>query len=212
MTEESTRTPSPAPRSDRDSSAAEGAPAVGWTRSRRVVTAVLTVLVLAAAVAAGYVVVQPGQADVEPDLSEDGDYTPGSVPSEPGAAAVRAAVEQLPEILSYDYRTLDDDLDQATQAMTPGFTESFTKTFDSVVRPMASENESVTRALVRGAGVTEVQDDGSRVSVLVFVDQLLLESATDAETDDQPNLAAERVRVTMTREDERWLVDEIEPF
>lgn len=180
-----------------------------WSRRRRVVTAVLLVLVIAAAAGTWYLASRPEPAGVQPAVAKNGDYTPGSLPSAAGAAAVRAAVDKVPGVLSYDYRTLDEDLSDATANMTPKFTETFTDTFDEVVKPMATENKAVTKALVRGAGLAELSDDEPTATCVLFVDQLLVTSKGKAT---QPHVGKERVTVVLKNVDGSWLLDGIEPF
>lgn len=203
-------TEAPEPEAAGDHAQPADRPRTAWGRRRRIITAVLAVLAVAAAAGTWYLANQPGPADVRPAVAEDGSYTPGSVPSAAGAAAVRAATEKVPEALSYDYRTLDKNLRRATEGMTPKFTDTFTDTFNRVVKPMATENKAVTQALVRGAGLADLSDDETTATCVLFVDQLLVTS--EGSGDAKPHVGKERVLVTVTDVDGRWLVDNIEPF
>lgn len=183
-----------------------------WSRKRRITAAVLAVLVVLAAAGTWYLATRPGPADVQPTVSQQGDYTPGSIPSQPGAAAVRAAVDTVPRILSYDYRTLDKHVGSVKGAMTPEFTATFTETFTSAVKPMATENKAVTKALVRGAGIASMSEDDSQADLLLFVDQVLVTSKGRNSEAAQPRVGQERVAVTMRNVNGTWLVDDIRPF
>lgn len=200
------RKPSPAPRTD----AEPDQPSTAWPRRRRIVTAVLAVLVLAAGTATWHLATEPGPADVRPAIAKDGSYTPGSLSSDTAAAAVRTATDKLPAILSYDYRTLRENLDQATAGMTATFAKTFTSTFKSVVTPMATKNRAVTKALVRGAGLANLSDDEMTATCVLFVDQLLVTSKGSGGA--KPHLGKERVTVTLTQVEGTWLIDDIEPF
>lgn len=210
------RKPSPVPRDDvppedvdrTEPETADKTPAP-WSRRRRIVTAVLTVLVLAAAAGTWYLASRPEPADIRPAVAKDGAYTPGTLPSSAAAAAVRAAVDKVPGVLSYDYRTLEENLRDATGSMTPKFVESFTDTFDRVVKPMATKNKAVTKALVRGAGIATLTDDESTATCVLFIDQLLATSDGAAK---RPHVGKERVTVVLKQVDGTWLLDNIEPF
>lgn len=208
--------PSPVPHDDGPSSHVEPADAdptdqapVRWSRRRRIITAVLAVLVVAAATGTWYLASRPEPADIQPAVAKDGAYTPGSLPSDTAAAAVRAAVDKVPEVLSYDYRTLDENLSDATAGMTPTFADTFTATFNKVVEPMATKNKAVTKALVRGAGLAKLSDDESTATCVLFVDQLLVTSKGAAK---QPHVGKERVTATLKNVDGTWLLDDIDPF
>lgn len=181
-----------------------------WGGVRRIVTVVLAVLVIIAGAGTWYLATEPPPADLRPTTSKDGSYTPGSLPSKAGAAAVRAASDLVPTALSYDYRTLDDGLNQATQGMSPAFAKTFTTTFTSAVEPMATKNKAVTKALVRGAGLAALSDDDSSATCVLFVDQMLVTSEGSGKA--QPHIGKERVLANMINIDGTWLVDDIKPF
>lgn len=213
---ETARKPSPAPRSqtldDEDAPADKPVQSgkARWTRGRRIVTAALTALLVAVAVLTWKLATAPEPAGVQPTVAENGRYAPGSLPSETGAAAVRAATDKVPGILSYDYRTLDENLRAATATMTSAFAKTFTQTFHKVVEPMATKNRAVTRALVRGGGLASLSDDDTKAVCVLFVDQLLVTS--NGKRAVQPHIGKERVRVTLSRADGRWRINDIEPF
>lgn len=183
-----------------------------WSRGRRIVAAVLAMLVIAAGAGVGYLVTRSPPPDVRPTVSKDGNYTPGTIPSEPAAAAVRAAVDHVPRILSYDYRSLDKHLASVADAMTPEFKSTFTDTFTAAVEPMAAKNKAVTKALVRGAGIANMRNDDTKANLLLFIDQILVSSNGKKSGQTQPRVGQERVAVTMVNVDGAWLVENIKPF
>lgn len=147
---------------------------------------------------------------VRPVVRADGSYRVGSgVGDAASDAAVRAAVAALPAALSYDYRSLDKGLAAATKLMTPAFAATYTKTFDATTRPMATEKQAITSALVRGAGIVGVA--GDRATVLIYLDQVLV-SSTAKKATDPLRVSQNRVHVTLRHDHGRWLVDDIEPF
>ena len=173
--------------------------------------AVLVAVVLALGVlcACGWLVYlqnRPSPAAQQPVVSDAGIYTPGTISDSTGHSAVQAAVWHLPQVLSYDYRTLDADLAKSLPALTPGFAAQFTSTFTTVVRPVATKNKAVVKALVRAAGLAS--RSGDSVSVLVFIDEALVSSGGAT----APKISQDRVKVTLLRSNNRWLIDSITPL
>ena len=200
--------PSPHPRqTEQTDETIAGEPAKVASGRGRVITGALAALVVISASATWYLAGRPEPADIRPAVSAQGKYTPGSLPSEPGSAAVRTAVKQVTQVLSYDYRTLKEDLRAATSAMTPEFTRTYRDTFTKVVKPMAAENKAVTRTLVMGAGLVRLADDDTSATCLVFVDQLLVRSTGQPRT----KIGRERVIVELRWSNDRWLIDDIKP-
>lgn len=177
---------------------------------RRKLTVVLTVSVLAAAALTGYLAFRPSAPDVRPVVAEDGTYTPGTLPSPAGSAAVAAAVRAVPVALSYDFRSLDKNLAAAQRLMSADFATTFAHTFDKTARPMAMDKHAVTSALVRGAGLLDQADD-EHARCLVYVDQILVSSSTMKSKKSPAKISQTRVVVELVRQDEGWRVDDILP-
>lgn len=175
----------------------------------RRITLALGVLVLASAVLTGVLALQPSPEPQRPRLDKDGSYSAGTIP-EDGAEVVEATAEALPLALSYDYRTLDDDLDEATGQMTEGFGKEFRTTFGKTAATLAREKSAITNTLVRGAGV--VERDGDRAVCLAYIDQMLVTTKA-AKTDKGPvEVSQNRVLVTLEQVDGDWKIDGIDPF
>jgi len=175
----------------------------------RRLTLVLAVLVLAAAALTGWLALRPAPDSTEPKVGEDGAYTVGTIPGDDGRDAVRAAAETMPLALTYDYRSLDEGLAKATSHMTSEFAPKFEETFQKTAAKLATDTKAVTRALVRAAGL--VKADGDSATCLVYIDQVLVSSAS--KKDDKPvRVSQNRVVVTLVREGDEWKVDGIQPF
>jgi len=147
---------------------------------------------------------------VTPGVQADGRYQLGTLADPEAAAALKAAVETLPLAVSYDYRSLADSLARATEAMTPAFAEDFREVFEATTREKAVDEEAITTALVRGAGVVDtVVND--RITCLIYLDQVLVASKLK-----KPNsplkVKQNSVHVRMQKIDGSWKVDGIEPF
>ncbi|WP_157617227.1 hypothetical protein [Saccharomonospora marina] len=218
------RKPSPVPRErdedlteDQDTATTEtaGAPQrrreATWSARRRLVTVLLAVLTCVAGAGTWYLATQHRPADVRPDAARQGGYRAGTIPSQPGQAAVHSAVRRLPEVLSSDFRRLDENLRRARTHLTPRFRRIYTETFNSVVRPAAQQHKSVIRTVISGAGLVRLSEDGgARAVLVVFVEQL--SAAGSGESAGEPRVSQERVNVTMANVDGQWLVDDVVPF
>jgi hypothetical protein len=186
---------------------------------RRAVLGVLTALAVAAAGCTSYLALRPAPPNVVPTVADDGSYVVGSLPTADQARIVASAVAAVPDALSYDYRSLAATPDRARPHLTPEFAREYQQTFQATVVPMATANQAVTKALVRGAGVIDSSAD--QAHCLVFVDQLLISAAPASPLPSEnpapgasgpTKVAQNRVLVTLTRRDGTWLVAGLTPF
>jgi Mce-associated membrane protein len=182
--------PEPAPVAPEETSSPSAAPTSATASSRRLPTIpawVLGVVGLVTALAVVAVVLlwsQPSEGSVE-SASTD---------------AVVAAQTAIEPILSYDYRTLDQDQDDAHRYLTSDYQADYDKFFNGVVRPNAAETKTVVTVKVIDAAVVREGDD--RVQVLLFINRPTTNKARTVVFKDQ-------VTVTMAKEDGRWLVDRL---
>ena len=119
-------------------------------------------------------------------------------------SAIDAARTRLPQLLSYDYHTLDKDLAGARAGTTGAFRDQFAELTTKVVAPAAQQRQIVTRTTVTGASV--VSAEPNRVVLLVFLDQV-----TQTRADPSSRIDGARVRATLQRQDGQWLVSELTP-
>ena len=115
------------------------------------------------------------------------------------AAAEAAAVT----LLSYDHRRLDRDFAAARKLLTGGFADDYAQTTEEVVRPTALEVEAVVTAEVAASSVVRASEN--RVVVLLFVDQTTTSTRVEG-----PQVDLNRVRMTLTRTNGRWLVSGVD--
>lgn len=119
------------------------------------------------------------------------------------AASVAAATGTTIAILAYQPDTVDRDLRAAADRLTGAFRDEYTKLIDEVVIPGAKEKR--VSASVTIPAVASVSAGENRAEVLLFVNQ---------ETkfgDDTPSNSVSSVKVTLQKEDDRWLVSQFEP-
>jgi Mce-associated membrane protein len=118
------------------------------------------------------------------------------------AAAERASAA----ILSYGYRSLDADEKAAERYMTPAYKKKYADTFDRLVRPNAAKVTAKVEAEVKASGVSHA--DADRVDVLLYVNQTTTSTANSG----QPQVALNRVQLSMVKVDGTWLVDDITSY
>ncbi len=118
------------------------------------------------------------------------------------AAAERASAA----ILSYDYGSLDADEKAAERYMTPAYRKQYADTFDRLVRPNAAKVRAKVQAEVKASGVAHA--DADRVNVLLYVNQ----STTSTANSGRPQVALNRVQLSMVRQGGTWLVNDITSY
>ncbi len=127
--------------------------------------------------------------------------TKAAVPDEAARAELLELASRAAEtILSYDHRTLDADLANATSLMTPEFAATITRIFDSL-REQAMATEASVRAVVSRAGL--VTATAEEAQVLVLVDQT--SRMTGRRTQTTPSAPV----VTLRRTGDTWLVSDL---
>jgi Mce-associated membrane protein len=124
--------------------------------------------------------------------------------SDARADALAAAKTRVPELLSYQHDSLDDDLDRALDQTTGSFTEDYKKVLTDVVEPTAERRGISTTASVSAAGV--VSGDRDEVVVLVFLTQRTTVKGG------RSSVTGSRVEVTMTRTGDTWKVSSLQPL
>ena len=117
-------------------------------------------------------------------------------------AAARTAVESM---LSYDYKTFDEHTKTVDSLLTGSFQAEFDKGTTESVKPLAVQNQAVVQARAGEVGVMSASDN--TVRVLAFVNQ----TTTSAKLD-RPQVDQNRVILTMSKVEGRWLVSKVEAF
>ncbi|MDF3143784.1 MULTISPECIES: hypothetical protein [unclassified Streptomyces] len=165
-------------------------------RRRRLLTAVLGVLLVAGLVAVAALGWQ---------------YWDGRQTESARAQALTAARKAAPVVLSYDYRHLDKDFAAARAHLTGDFSDEYEKTTKTVVGPTAKKYQGVVKATVAApatagtpaASVVSASPD--KVVVLLFVNQV-----TESTQVSGSRVDLNRVRMTMTRTADGWKVSGVD--
>ena len=118
-------------------------------------------------------------------------------------AAVAAARQQIVNLDSLSYQTIDEDLARVLAGATGTFKDQFSRA-QKDLKPVILQNKSVSTGSVLFAGV--VRADTDTATVLVAVDRTVKDAT-------QPSgaVAHDRWRVDLEKHGGRWLVSDLEP-
>ncbi|MEV6389734.1 h domain protein [Nocardia xishanensis] len=118
---------------------------------------------------------------------------------------VDVASRSVAAMFTYDYNTVDKELPKAADALSPEFREDYLKLINQAIAPGAKEKQLTVNATTQAGGVVEASSD--RAVVLLFLNQV-----TTSKENAQGTTTGSRVRVTLEREDSRWLIDAVTPI
>ncbi|MGZ4533683.1 MAG: twin-arginine translocation pathway signal [Mycobacteriaceae bacterium] len=117
---------------------------------------------------------------------------------------LRAANDDVVALLSYDFKTVDDELKKARESLTGPFLDDYTKLTTTVVAPAAKDQNITTKATVVGSAV--VSAEPTHVVALLFINQ-----STTTKTAPEASSSGSRVTLTMDKVGDRWLVSALSP-
>lgn len=122
--------------------------------------------------------------------------------SEEAGRTVQASVtDKVEALLSYDYKTFDEDLAAAREGMTAGFQDEYEPTVAEIRDRAIAQKRSQEADVVAVAVVSQTPDE---IETLVFVNTL-----SSREGVRKQRLMPNRVNVTMVKQDGTWLIDEL---
>lgn len=132
---------------------------------------------------------------------------PGSTPAEERAdeysAVMRAAREETIAFLTVDHKRMDD----LTAKVLDGATGDFKKQYQDSAKSLkdaAVSQESIAKGNVSEIGLGEVDSDSA--SVFVSAGSKVQNKGTKGKVEDR----SWRIKLTMVKEDSRWLVSQLE--
>jgi hypothetical protein len=166
-----------------------------WAGSRRL-TATLAALALMAA--AGFGIAWWQAADSEAISAPDGTL----VGDEPRSEAIIAAADLAQRALSYDYRTLANDMEVARARMTPRFRKNEYDRGMAPIRANTLKNKIVVQADVVASSIITATEHRARL--LVFVNLTTISQATDAQQLDRNSLI-----ITLVRGKGDWMLSDL---
>ncbi|WIM86249.1 mammalian cell entry protein [Candidatus Mycobacterium wuenschmannii] len=134
-----------------------------------------------------------------------------------GAQAARAALpslaaKEIPQVLGYDYQTVERSMDEVYPRLTPAYREVFKKQVNKDIIPEARKRHVVSQVDIAGVGVMTAQRDSA--SLLVYVNSTWTDNTNpNPNPDTNPAVyTGSRVRVDYQRIDGEWLINYIQPI
>ncbi|MDH2427091.1 hypothetical protein [Sphaerisporangium sp. TRM90804] len=121
------------------------------------------------------------------------------------AEALAAARTYAPDMLSYDYRTIEADLARARGYATGSLSVHYGE-LAGVLGPAARRQQTVQQAVVAAAAVESATAE--RVQVLLFMN-MGTTKVLPGERQPQKQVVQNRARFVLVRGDEQWLVSEL---
>jgi Mce-associated membrane protein len=116
------------------------------------------------------------------------------------------AQKQIPAVFTYDYKTVEANLTDAYNMLTPTYRKEFEDRANSDIIPQARSRELVSQTNVVGVGVLEAQRNSA--AVMVYINRTVSEKTNR----DQPIYDGARLRVDYQRIDGKWLINYITPI
>jgi Mce-associated membrane protein len=116
--------------------------------------------------------------------------------------AETAAERMVGPVLSYDHRTMDEDLERIRAQMTEEMGEKQAKAWPSLTEE-AKAQRVVVEATPVASAVTRVAPDGRRATVVVFLDQKAEKRGT------APFVLRMWATMSLVKDDGRWLLDDL---
>ncbi|MFP5369510.1 MAG: hypothetical protein ACLGI3_02015, partial [Actinomycetes bacterium] len=122
-----------------------------------------------------------------------------------GREAVEVAEQALPDVLSYDFADLDDDIARARGRLTDAFAADYDELASKTIRPTAEQYKAVVSAEVLASSLESADRDDA--SVLLFANQTTVTTELPA-----PRVDQSRVRMRLEHTESGWKVAAIEPL
>ncbi|WMN01705.1 hypothetical protein [Rhodococcus erythropolis] len=110
----------------------------------------------------------------------------------------------LPDVLSYDFNTVDAHFDDVLPSLGGDLRDQFENIGNEVIIPSAKARQVVTSATVVESSVVSASTD--QVTLLFYVNQST--TSTDSTV---PRLDGSRVRVAMAEQEGAWVMTEMTP-
>jgi Mce-associated membrane protein len=126
---------------------------------------------------------------------------PSSVRTDDYVDVLQAARSGVVDMTSFDYLTLDDDIQQIRSVATGDLEKEAADQLDSR-RQQITDSQATVNTEVVGAGVTRADSDDATVV-------LVIQSTQKSTASEQAQVVRYRIRVDLTNEDGRWLLSGI---
>ncbi len=117
------------------------------------------------------------------------------------ASAIASAREYALALTTYDHRNLEGNFRTVTDNSSPGFARQYKQVSDGLTQ-LIQQYQATSRGNVLNQGVVEAGED--RAVLVLFVDQSITNT-----NNLQPRVDRTRMQMTLTRPDDRWLIEDV---
>lgn len=114
------------------------------------------------------------------------------------------AAKEIPQVLGYDYQTVERSLNDVYPLLTPAYREEFKKQANAGIIPEARKREVVSQVSIAGTGIMVANRNSG--SVMVFMNRTVTDKSK------QPIYEGSRLRVDYQRVNGKWLINYIQPI
>ncbi|WP_433713219.1 h domain protein [Nocardia sp. CA-084685] len=119
--------------------------------------------------------------------------------------AVPAAQRTVEAMFTYNFKTVDAELPKAADNLGGSFRDDYLKLIKEAIAPGAKEKELNVQATTQATGV--VSAEPAHAVVLLYLNQV-----STGKDSPQANISTSRVRVSLDKNDGRWLVSAVTPI
>ncbi|MFC9661048.1 h domain protein [Nocardia sp. NPDC127606] len=118
--------------------------------------------------------------------------------------AMSTASRTVSAMFTYEPATVDTELPRAADNLTESFRAEYLKLIQQAIAPGAKEKQLTVKATTQAEGV--VSADPEKAVVLLYLNQL-----TTSKDSPEGTTSGSRVRVSLDKADNRWLVSQVTP-
>ncbi|MFD4439717.1 h domain protein [Nocardia sp. NPDC058519] len=118
--------------------------------------------------------------------------------------AMSTASRTVSAMFTYEPATVDTELPKAADNLTESFRAEYLKLIEQAIAPGAKEKQLTVKATTQAEGV--VSADPEKAVVLLYLNQL-----TTSKDSPDGATSGSRVRVSLEKADNRWLVAQVTP-
>ncbi|WP_328711716.1 h domain protein [Nocardia salmonicida] len=118
--------------------------------------------------------------------------------------AMSTASRTVSAMFTYEPATVDTELPRAADNLTESFRAEYLKLIEQAIAPGAKEKQLTVKATTQAEGV--VSADPEKAVVLLYLNQL-----TTSKDSPEGATSGSRVRVSLDKVDNRWLVSQVTP-
>ena len=120
------------------------------------------------------------------------------------SAAMSAAAANATRVLSYGYKTLEDDQKAARAVISSGFAKDYAEVMEAA-GPVATKEKLTLKATVMATSLVSLKKDSAKA-------MLFINTVTTREGSTKQQLNQNRVLVTMKRSNGDWVVSKMDAF